>query len=154
MGDLILFISQLCGGVWNHSIKIPPIPPTCRHRDSCIGTKLTAGVLAQAVENAELSNIFAHSTSIPIRGFLCQPGVHFHLWPTGPSAKTLVSGAIAYTIINHTLFAPLPGPQIAKSPLLVIRLPYPGDRPTNRLHSRPYSVLIMCRPHQPFERQG
>ena len=58
------------------------------------------GDFDQAVENAELSNIFAHSTSIPIHGFLCQPGVHFCLWPTSPSAKTDVSGVILLSTMH------------------------------------------------------
>ena len=53
--------------------------------------------------------------SSSIGGFLRQPGVHFRLWPTGPSVMTHVSAGIGYTTINHTLFAPLPGPQTAKS---------------------------------------
>ena len=146
-------ISQLCGG---HGTTQQRFLPFLLLTATAIPVSVTiyCGGFDQAVENAELSNIFAHPTSIPIGGFLCQPGVHFRLWPTGPCVKTHVNAAIGYTTINHTLFAPLPGFQTAKALLLIIRLPYLGDRPMNYPPSRRYSVLVMCCPHRPFERQG
>jgi hypothetical protein len=55
--------------------------------------QLTAGILTKQLRMLNYRT-FSPTLSIPIGGFLCQPGVHFRLWFTGPSAKTHVSGAI------------------------------------------------------------
>ena len=142
LGQSYLVYLSALWRVRNHTVKIPPTTPTCSTGIPLSGTTYCGG-FDQAVENVELSNFSTHSTSISIGGFPRQPEVHFRLWPTGPSVKTHVSAAIGYTTINHTLFAPLPGPQTAaKSPFLIICLPYPGDRPTNYPRSPVYATIM------------
>jgi hypothetical protein len=82
-------------------------------------------------------------------GSICQPGVLFHLSTTSPSIMTHVNGVIAYANINHTLSAPLLGPQNAGCkvpPYVSPRLQYPNDSP--------FTILLLLCSHNPVFAHG
>jgi hypothetical protein len=140
MGDLTLN----SGGARNHSVNILLLAAT---GIPVSGTTYCGG-FDQAVENGDLSNIFAHSTSIPIGGFRCQLGVFFRLWPTGEITLVLQLHILLSTIHSFHLFL-VPRTLTAKSTLLIIRLPSGSSNQFHKLPSqfRCYSVLIIpcCR---------
>jgi hypothetical protein len=102
----------------SHFSYLPPQGFLYQHKPYC-------GGVDQAVENGELSNIFAHSTSIPTGGFLCQLGVFFRLWPTGhpPRSTSVVQLHILLSTIHSFHPFLVPRTLTAKSTLLIIRFP-------------------------------